>query len=427
MRSLRKMKNFRHCLIVFLAILFFIGPDNLHWAMNSAVAQPINPPRTAPKLHELVQALKQATSTNADDTDSDGLPDSVEFVIGTDPNSYDTDLDRLGDSLEVENDLDPLDPDSNHDGLPDYYEVNDVPSLDVDGDGFENAWDFDNDGDGVNDNVDFSPFSKSATKDNFHFDISTSGHTLYMSFQLRPKNPEHLKLFDQSWDWPDGDTEGAMQDRDGSKEDVTVLPTLALTVDSPPDQNDVVQYGITVDANNVSVPLLPVFEHGTIVAFTGRMVYPNSAPNDLDMDVKLVWKVIGRNDPNESLFGQDTLLATYDEDFTLIGMSFDENYGSDAGLFYSNDVNQIVAANLLLAYEFLRNSDNHVPDMPGVLDSNDVNVAYQLDSFAHRDEAFASMMDDMIPEALDWLPEDQLLFWRTRLQASTCQSLDPSQ
>jgi len=50
--------------------------------------------------------------------------------------------------------MDLLDPDTNHDGLPDYYEVNDVTSEDLDGDGVVNAWDFDNDGDGVNDGVD---------------------------------------------------------------------------------------------------------------------------------------------------------------------------------------------------------------------------------------------------------------------------------
>jgi hypothetical protein len=395
--------------MIFLTIVFLIGPDHLQWAINSAAAQPINPPRTTPKLQEVVEALKAATPAYENDADSDGLPDSVEIIIGTDPNSADTDMDRLDDSFEITNNLDPLDPDSNHDGLPDYYEVHDVPSLDSDGDGVQNAWDFDNDGDGVNDAVDFSPFASSAVQESFHFDVKTRGDTLYASFQIRPKNPKHLLLFDQKWDWPDNDKEGAMQDRDGSKEDVIILPMLALTVNSPPDQNDVAPYGIVVEGQNISVPLLPVFEHGTIVAFTGRMVYPVSAPNDLVMDVKLIWKVIGRNDPGESLFGQNTLLATYGEEFMLTGLSFDENFRSDAALFYHNDVNRTVAANLLLAYKFLRDFENHVTDMPGVLDSNNVNVAHQLGSFSHRDEALDSLMNQMIPAALDWLPQDQNL------------------
>ncbi len=401
------MKRFRQIVTVFLAVLMLLGPD---WPLfiRYAHAQPtgVNPPRTSMSLKPLVEALLIETPTDANDTDLDGLPDSIELVIGTDPNNTDSDFDRLDDYWEVDNGLDPLDPDSNFDGLPDYYEVKDANSPDADGDGIANAWDFDNDGDGVNDGVDMSPFAKTDVNEMFHFDIATNGNPAYMTFQLRPKSKEHLKLFGQSWDWPDGDHKGSVQDWDDSEEDVAVFPILQLSVNGAPEANEVILNGIVVDGNTVYVPLMPVTEHGNIVAFAGRMLYPSATPQNLTMDAQLIWKVVGRNDPNSSILGQETLLVTYKDSFALTGMTIEENHGTDAGLFCSTDVNQTVAANLLLAYQFLRNSANHVADMPGILDANDVNVAHQLASFGHRDAALVSIANEMIPNALDSLPVD---------------------
>ncbi|ADI74152.1 Ricin B lectin [Methanohalobium evestigatum Z-7303] len=165
------------------------------------------------------------------DSDGDGISDSLEETHGTDVNNTDSDFDRLDDLYEIQNGLDPLDPDSNHDGLADYFEVHNVTSLDIDGDGFENAWDLDNDGDGVIDALDLSPFSKSVSNESFEFNINTSGQPTYLNFQIRPENPEHLNLFLQSWDWPD-DSQGTMKDLNSSKNDVDVTPMLELTVPS---------------------------------------------------------------------------------------------------------------------------------------------------------------------------------------------------
>ena len=118
-------------------------------------------------IDELIASTPPANRT---DTDGDGLYDSVEAVLGTDFNNTDSDFDQLNDYYEAKNGLDPLEPDSNKDGIPDYFEVTGVP-LDLDGDGFPNAWDFDNDGDGVSDGLDLSPFSRSTLDDNFHFNI----------------------------------------------------------------------------------------------------------------------------------------------------------------------------------------------------------------------------------------------------------------
>nr|WP_321498086.1 RICIN domain-containing protein [uncultured Methanolobus sp.] len=163
------------------------------------------------------------------DSDGDGIPDSVELILGTDINNTDSDFDLLNDLFEVSNDLDPLEPDSNYDGLADYFEVHNVSSNDIDGDGFVNAWDLDNDNDGVIDALDISPFSKSSSNKTFDFNISSNGNPVYLNFQIRPENEEHLKLISQSWDWPD-DALSTMKDLNGSKDDVTVTPMLELTI-----------------------------------------------------------------------------------------------------------------------------------------------------------------------------------------------------
>lgn len=74
------------------------------------------------------------------DTDADGLIDSDEINIGTDPNNPDTDADGLLDGTEVEMGCtDPLNSDSDGDGLSDGHEVSalgtDPCSADTDGDG----------------------------------------------------------------------------------------------------------------------------------------------------------------------------------------------------------------------------------------------------------------------------------------------------
>lgn len=232
------------------------------------------------------------------DSDVDGLPDSVEVVIGTDPANNDTDHDLLTDYDEIWDDLDPLERDTNRDGLPDYYEVTTVAEQDVDGDGLVNAWDFDNDGDGVNDVADLSPFARSDPYESFHFEITTNGTPTYLTFQLRPENPNHLKLMEQVWDWPN-DEEGLMRDMDGSQEDVTVVPVLNLTLPAQmlPDPADVIEYGIRIEDHSLYVPLAPVKEYGTIVAFSGKLFYPAaSGPLNLAMDAQLFWRVVGQTD-----------------------------------------------------------------------------------------------------------------------------------
>lgn len=630
-----------------------------------------------------VDALQGATPPeNQTDTDNDGLYDSVEWVLGTDFNNSDSDFDRLNDSYEARNNLDPLKPDSNGDGLADYFEVHNV-SLDVDGDGFANAWDFDNDGDGVIDAMDMSPFSTSTPYESIHFDIKTNGNPTYINFQVRPKNPDHLRQALQTWDWPP-DWEGSMKDLNNSKNDVHVTPMLELTIPieckiianhsgkclevfnaslddganvqqancsncsnplwkfehigdgyykiianhsgkclevfnaSPddganvqqancsdqdnqvwkleavgkglfkigakhsgksleavnttadganvyqadywghdnqlwklepvgnvmPNQSLVEDYHIMINFNKAYIPLSPTRDYGAPVALTGRMFLPASVPLNLSADARLVWNVNAKTDKtaekialkapngkyvraeggggkelvanrgaigdwetfelvrvdekdenkvalkahngtyvgvdhtvmmfwrfyplvaNRDTIGQKetftlertndkialkayngkyvcvgcgatlypdrlnadstnpiyfdltevaeadsgtTTLAMYKEDFMLTGFSVEESYGSEVGVFYSDDKDRTLEANFVMAYEFLRNTTTHVADMPAVLTAHNVNITSNTSSYSHQDEALVELVGNMTPDALDSLPDDMIL------------------
>lgn len=82
------------------------------------------------------------------DTDTDGVPDSVEATYGTDENAQDTDGDGYSDSAEIRNGYQPLDSnsskrlDSDNDGLLDNEECTyhtDAFNPDSDDDGFEDG------------------------------------------------------------------------------------------------------------------------------------------------------------------------------------------------------------------------------------------------------------------------------------------------
>jgi uncharacterized protein (TIGR03382 family) len=99
------------------------------------------------------------------DTDNDGLTDTTEGALGTDPTKADTDGDGVSDAMEVGPDLkkpldtdgdgkiDALDTDDDGDGIVTAKEIADAKAAnlsdDVDGDGKKNWLDTDADGDGV--------------------------------------------------------------------------------------------------------------------------------------------------------------------------------------------------------------------------------------------------------------------------------------
>jgi hypothetical protein len=464
--------------------------------------------------------------SNTDDTnhsDDDGMPDSVELVLGTDPLNPDTDFDRLNDYEECMMGLNPNKADSNDDRFSDYREVTDV-TLDLDGDALPNAWDPDNDDDGVADYLDISPFAKTGLERSFQIDVQTSGNPTYVSFQLRTSNPDHMRLIQQIWDWPK-DSQGSFRDLDNSVDDVVIIPSLRIDCSDLPAQEDVVQYGIIVDNSSAFVPLFPVRDYGNIVALKGRMFFPGSiAPLCVSLDVNLLWRVSGLNDneikafaaeggdylslqldgsvlatggsvganetfmwmslgsnkaalraanglylalnsdgtvsassremtagsdftfkesgsgyvtivasngnnltvaPDGSLtatglevggtsrfteidlgvVSSQSVLATYYEDFTLTGLSVAENFGTSIGVLKGTDSDELIAANLLLAYHFLRNSSYGLNDVPDLLNEHSLaGISTDVQSFSHQDEALQASTNTMIPGAVDSIP-----------------------
>ncbi len=479
--------------------------------------------------HEIPAAFRDLSRfvgelmNNTDDTnhsDSDGLPDSVELVIGTDPFNPDSDFDGLSDYDEAFMGMDPNKADSNDDRFPDYAEVTNV-TFDLDGDGLPNAWDPDNDDDGVPDYLDMSPFAKTTLRSDIEVTVQTSGSPTYVSFQLRTDNPNHMRLIQQSWDWPT-DSRGSFRDLDGSVDDVVIIPTLIIDCEDLPDQDEIEDYGIIVDGTSAYVPLFPVWEYGNMVALKGRMFFPETAsPLSVSLDLSLMWRVSGLNDneirafasesgdylrlqadgsilangddigANETFvwtsLGQDRgslvasnglyvtlnpdgsisassdevttdtefvfnrdddgsvvivagngnnltatsdgtltaddaesegsslfteidlgvasspmILATYYEDFALTGLEVSENLGSSVGVFHGAELDELIAANLLLAYEYLRNSSNSLDDVPALLgDYNLTAIVSDVRGFSHQDLAMQEAMSTMIPSAME--------------------------
>ncbi|MFY1110208.1 MAG: 6-bladed beta-propeller [Methanosarcinaceae archaeon] len=352
-----------------------------------------------------------SVSENKTDTDSDGLPDSVEAVLGTDFNNTDSDFDMLDDYNEsVFYKSDPLEPDSNHDGLSDYFEVTDVDSLDADGDGFSNVWDLDNDDDGVADSIDLSPYSHSGFNDSFLFDIRTNGNPTYLTFQVKPRNPDNLKLALQDWDWP-YDDKGQMKDLDDSTDDLKFIPMLELKSNVIPAQSDLLEYGIAVSSDSLYIPLTVVEDYGANVAFGGRMFFPASDPLDVSINASLIWLVQGKTD-NETAGGiesETVTLAKYNEGCMLTGFEVEENYGTDVGMFYGDSVNQTLLAGFLMAFSYLRDNQTTLYDMPEALIDANLTISSEIESVSHRDVAVFNTTSEMKEQALRSLPENRIL------------------
>ncbi|UTH02249.1 YPDG domain-containing protein [Macrococcoides canis] len=115
-------------------------------------------PATVPAVDTDGDGTPDATDT---DDDNDGVSDSDEIVVGTDPlnpettpgtpdGSIDTDGDGINNGDESDETLpNPTDKDGN--GIPDIVEKPTTPPVDTDGDGNPDVTDTDDDNDGVND------------------------------------------------------------------------------------------------------------------------------------------------------------------------------------------------------------------------------------------------------------------------------------
>ncbi|MCJ2539986.1 MAG: hypothetical protein LN414_01800, partial [Candidatus Thermoplasmatota archaeon] len=159
-----------------------------------------------------------------------------------------------------------------------------------------NAWDSDNDGDGVPDKRDMSPFATTTVDWDHHIEMNTSGKATTVSLQLRTSDPNTMRLVNQVWDWP-YDTQGTIRDLDNSTEDVTIVPMMEITGDYIPTGPEVEAYGIVAMEEAAYVPVYPIWHQGTIVALQGQMFFPeNASITALDFNVSVIWKVTGTTD-----------------------------------------------------------------------------------------------------------------------------------
>ena len=138
------------------------------------------------------------------DSDGDGLSDSKEIEIGTDPYNADTDGDNLTDGEEVlEYKTDPLNPDTDGDGLSDGLEVKtyktDPLNADTDGDGLSDGEEVltystdplkpDTDGDGLTDYDEVKTYKTDPLKADTDEDGLKDGEEI-MTYKTNPLNQD---------------------------------------------------------------------------------------------------------------------------------------------------------------------------------------------------------------------------------------------
>ena len=115
------------------------------------------------------------------------------------------------------------------------------------------------------------------------------------------------------------------------------------------------------------------------------------------------WVAKGFSTVAAGILTESITLMNYKEPFFLTGLTAEENYESKIGLFFSHNRNETIAANLFLSYEFLRNSTSNLLDTPLLLGNQEIEMFNLLGTFSHKDEAFMSLTNTIMPDVLSML------------------------
>ncbi|MFH1546485.1 MAG: PKD domain-containing protein [Patescibacteria group bacterium] len=251
------------------------------------------------------------------DDDNDGLKDSEEENIGTNPKKSDTDNDGAGDAVDVF----PLDPneqadtdgdgigdnadeDDDNDGLPDTAEISlgtDPLNPDTDGDGVELCNDlldkfpldssecFDHDGDGTGDNSDKFPDDPAEWGDcdgdgiGDNADLDDDNDGVPDSEDALPCNPNETEDCDSDGV---GDNEDSDDDNDGVSDSEDAFRC------DPAESKDSDRDGLgdNADPNDENQGPVPIFEGDRIVIVNEEVSFDASKSSDADGKVvAFVW------------------------------------------------------------------------------------------------------------------------------------------
>jgi hypothetical protein len=352
--------------------------------VKQASAAPAAPALGALPLNQARPPAAPAASTV--DSDTDGLTDEQEQLLGTDPNLADTDGDTVSDYAEVNGFKtadgktwygDARNMDTNGDGIGDQREW----GKDTDQDNTPDMWSFDNDSDGVPDKPDLSPFEQgSRSYDEVNpmslaIDQLTPNTPTYVEFQVRPVNSAHLRYAFSVRDWPNNDVQGQVMDADGKTfmdvnpesdspqdvyGDIKLIPMLEIEINGSttnlPDSATLEGYGIFVrnlasdgSRKAVYVPLQVVKEAGdNWVAFYAKMFYLPASTWGNPHLVRLVWSVValvdicaengfkeGKCDEFET-YNEPEIIQTYYDSFKLTGLNVREQHGTRWAVTYKD-------------------------------------------------------------------------------------------
>ncbi|MFQ5340748.1 MAG: Ig-like domain-containing protein, partial [Anaerolineae bacterium] len=375
------------------------------------------------------------------DSDTDGLCDQYEILLGTDDTDPDTDRDQITDTLEIEGFTyadrqwytNPFLSDSNQDGLGDYAEwpepVGEAPSWDPDGDGLPNVWDDDNDGDGVIDSLDISPWSYSprvSDNDYYTLDVNASGHDgpVYLEFQLQPSDPKHLRYAMKTLDWP-WDDKGQITDLDNSQDDLTLIPMLEVLASHLPLNTQ--QYSIGYVKNQDSttkgthpwklyVPTTIDDAEGSPAAFHAKVVFQGR--RTIQTKASLIWMVQAKLDsiecvrttevPHEGTVciywephTDQSVVQTYRDSFRVTGLNVSGQGGTDlavVGTPQQQDNGDVAKVLLGLSQTYLLGQWDNLGELQRRFTSGSeverwgvtTSVTVARDTYSHIDEAIAT-------------------------------------
>ncbi|MCK5252928.1 MAG: hypothetical protein KAQ96_08255, partial [Thermoplasmata archaeon] len=111
---------------------------------------------------------------------------------------------------------------------------------------------------------------------------------------------------------------------------------------------------------------------------------------------------------NEGVRAKSTTLAYYYEDFSITGIQSEEHLGTNAGVVYSENITEAIAANLNLAYDFLRNSTTTANDIAALLAEHDIYPDIDVSAFDTMEAASQGLMVELLAGMIDKIPEGEL-------------------